>query len=1073
MTDRRLVVLCMTLALAGGAGCSGSDAQRQAAARVAVTTGALSASITQVTVTVSQGDGPAFTPIVAPLSQAGNDWSGFITGIPAGPGRQFDVVALDATGATVAKGTAKAEVRAGGTATVAIVLGQATTGNPYQNNAPVIDYISASETLVKPGASVRLGASAHDPDPTDKISYAWAATCGTIASPSAAAVDWVAPATPGRCQVSVSVTDNRGASVAAYLVIEVGVTTGDVLVTVTGGTNVAPVISGMAAQVTYGDLTTGNLLVNAMDPDGDALTYVWSSDCTGLTFKTTAPNSLVAPSFSSTDTGKACVLTVTVTDAMGSHTVGVIKIPPRPVFNLAPVITSTVQPTVDLTDPLKAEPVNPGDSILLGVQARDPEGQALTFTWTASAGTLNGQVDQVTSPGKSVAVFHVPATIPAGLQVTVKVSDPLGESNSHVFLFKAAGAAGNPCTGKPDGTACTTGSLCTTGQTCTAGTCGGGQAKVCTASDACHAAGTCDAATGTCSNPPVADGTACNDGNLCTTPDVCAAGVCVGAAKCAAGQTCDPVSGACSAAPACSPSVPCVAPDACHDAGACTAGVCGTPPPKANGVTCAGPDACQIYACQSGACTGSPKCAAPQSCTGGVCGGSGGGAVTLAAAKDLGLGNFVGLALDRNGVAYASGVLLQPTKVFDGISLTSAGAGDVFLARYDPVTHSATWARSYGDAADQQPTGVAVTADGTVAAIGQFLGTIAPGVVNAGNTAIDFLLAVNAADGSVKWGKSFNEGVSGTLLAVAANPAQNRIAVCGYASQAATDLVPGATYGGGARDIVLGVFDSAGTRLWSRQIGGAQEEECDAIAIDDAGDVYAAGKYDGALTFTGVALPSPGSSFRRWMWIAKFNGADGTATAQVSFGSGNGIFSPQALALDPTGKLVVSGNFTNTLSFGASPAPSLTSAGGPDAFVAKLDPAAATPFTAMWAVRMGGIAADEARGVAVDSAGNVVAAGLFNGTTTGAATLTAPNSVAAAIFVLKLSGSTGATISSAGYGNATNTVNANKVVINRQGTGSLQDLLVFGGEFGGALDFGPPTSAISTAGTDAFLVFGK
>ncbi|HMG20952.1 MAG TPA: hypothetical protein VK607_06530, partial [Kofleriaceae bacterium] len=35
----------------------------------------------------------------------------------------------------------------------------------------------------------------------------------------------------------------------------------------------------------------------------------------------------------------------------------------------------------------------------------------------------------------------------------------------------------------------------------------------CTASDACHAAGTCDPATGTCSNPAVADGTACSDGN--------------------------------------------------------------------------------------------------------------------------------------------------------------------------------------------------------------------------------------------------------------------------------------------------------------------------------------------------------------------------------------------------------------------------------------------------------------------------------------------------------------------------------------------------------------------------------
>ena len=40
---------------------------------------------------------------------------------------------------------------------------------------------------------------------------------------------------------------------------------------------------------------------------------------------------------------------------------------------------------------------------------------------------------------------------------------------------------------------------------------------VCTASDQCHVAGMCDPATGMCSNPNAANGTACNDANACTT----------------------------------------------------------------------------------------------------------------------------------------------------------------------------------------------------------------------------------------------------------------------------------------------------------------------------------------------------------------------------------------------------------------------------------------------------------------------------------------------------------------------------------------------------------------------------
>ena len=68
---------------------------------------------------------------------------------------------------------------------------------------------------------------------------------------------------------------------------------------------------------------------------------------------------------------------------------------------------------------------------------------------------------------------------------------------------------------------------------------------VCTASDQCHVPGTCDLATGQCSNPPAPDGTACNDGNLCTG-ETCQAGVCKPFIEviCQEG-TCDPATGTC------------------------------------------------------------------------------------------------------------------------------------------------------------------------------------------------------------------------------------------------------------------------------------------------------------------------------------------------------------------------------------------------------------------------------------------------------------------------------------------------------------------------------------------------
>jgi hypothetical protein len=95
----------------------------------------------------------------------------------------------------------------------------------------------------------------------------------------------------------------------------------------------------------------------------------------------------------------------------------------------------------------------------------------------------------------------------------------------------------------------------------------------CKAADACHSAGVCDPTTGTCTSPPVPDGTFCDDGNACTHVDTCIQGTCVGGmpavcARPAACQhgVCDPTTGMCTFAPS---------PDntACNG-GICISGVC-------------------------------------------------------------------------------------------------------------------------------------------------------------------------------------------------------------------------------------------------------------------------------------------------------------------------------------------------------------------------------------------------------------------------------------------------------------------------------------------------------------------
>jgi MYXO-CTERM domain-containing protein len=243
----------------------------------------------------------------------------------------------------------------------------------------------------------------------------------------------------------------------------------------------------------------------------------------------------------------------------------------------------------------------------------------------------------------------------------------LDQCHSAGACAPATGMCSNPL--KADGAACNDGNACTQTDTCLAGTCTGNTPVTCAALDACHVAGMCDAATGACSNPPAADGGACDDGNPCTTGDSCTAGVCAGAAlacapldACHDAGVCDPATGACSNPPkeagsacddgnacttgdscqagSCVPgeATVCLASDGCHDAGTCNpaTGACSNPP-KALDCSAKGP--CEndgVCDPGTGACQKSSK---PDGtpCTGGVCvaggcvldpSGSGGGAGT-------------------------------------------------------------------------------------------------------------------------------------------------------------------------------------------------------------------------------------------------------------------------------------------------------------------------------------------------------------------------------------------------------------------------------------------------------------
>jgi uncharacterized repeat protein (TIGR01451 family) len=187
----------------------------------------------------------------------------------------------------------------------------------------------------------------------------------------------------------------------------------------------------------------------------------------------------------------------------------------------------------------------------------------------------------------------------------------LGTSNEVAGAVLICPTDGNDCTDdicRPlegcvnpalaDGTTCTDSDACTRADTCQTGRCVGADPVVCAALDQCHVAGVCDPASGACSNPTIANGTACSDGSACTLSDSCAAGACVAGA-----------------APDCDDDNPCTV-DSCDPATGCTHVA------QPDGLACDDGNACSsASACKEGRCSGTRflSCDDGDVCTSEVC----------------------------------------------------------------------------------------------------------------------------------------------------------------------------------------------------------------------------------------------------------------------------------------------------------------------------------------------------------------------------------------------------------------------------------------------------------------------
>ncbi|MBN9682309.1 MULTISPECIES: Kelch repeat-containing protein [unclassified Corallococcus] len=419
---REALVLVLGLAWAVMA-CGGQVPDTGSARLVAVVQSASAASVTQVTVAVS---GPGMAPMSGALVKDGSGWSGTLSFIPVGTGREFVAKAFDAAGVLRFEGRASGVTIGAEQTTVMLTLQDLETPPPFDNDAPVIQSVTVSSSAVAPGGRITLTAVAKDPNEGDTLTYAWTAASGTFSAAASATTNWTAPSTEGPVVLTLTVRDAQGAEARLSVTLTVTTPTGQALVQ--ASFNLWPRVTRVTASETaveVGGTTVATAL--AADADGDGLSYLWTAGCEGTWTDATQASASFTPGAlpPAAEDCNRCPLTVTVRDGRGGVGTGTLRIcvGTRDSLRFHPEIVGTSPATATVVASAR---------MTFGVTARDAQDRALTFHWTAGGGTFEPPVSGATS---SEVVWLPPACIAPGAQstVTATVENALGLSTEKTF----------------------------------------------------------------------------------------------------------------------------------------------------------------------------------------------------------------------------------------------------------------------------------------------------------------------------------------------------------------------------------------------------------------------------------------------------------------------------------------------------------------------------------------------------------------------------------------------------------------------------------------------------------------
>lgn len=313
------------------------------------------------------------------------------------------------------------------------------------------------------------------------------------------------------------------------------------------------------------------------------------------------------------------------------------------------------------------------------------------------------------------------------------------------------------------------------------------------------------------------------------------------------------------------------------------------------------------------------------------------------------------LALDSDGKLLVVGAFKGTASVL-GTTLAATGSGyeDAFVFKIDKTFGLLAWLRGGGGEYSDHAYAVASDASGNVFIAGDIFSNVAQGTATFGTTSLtvtssgDPFVAKLNADGEWQWVHSMPAGAFDEARALAVDSTGNAYVVGRFASYIVFGGNEGITLSATALNsyaIFVAKYDTAGNFRWAQEAGSTDTAALNdhatayGLVLDSSGNPVVTGGYRATTAFGSFSLTSLNMAD---VYVAELDAANGNYLWVKSAGGGSGSDTGMAIALAPSGKLVVAGSFEDSASFGSSSL--LTGRYGEywiaDMFLAALDPAA-------------------------------------------------------------------------------------------------------------------------------------